>query len=66
MSGLNAPDFIRVRSTRASALQLPIAKGTLYVDNAENRIELLFINAALNQVTNISISPLHCNLTNIF
>ena len=65
MSGLNAPDFIRVRSTRASALKLPIAKGTLYVDNAENWIQL-FINAALNQVTNISISPLHCNLTNIF
>ena len=57
MSGQNAPAFIRVMSTRASALKLPIAKETLFVDNAKNRIELLLLNAALNQVTIISIPP---------
>jgi hypothetical protein len=57
MSGLNAPAFIRVMSTRASAMKLSIAKETLFVDNAKNRIELLLLNAALNQVTIISIPP---------
>jgi hypothetical protein len=63
MSGLNAPAFIPVVSTRASALQLLIAKGTLSVDNAENQIQLLLLNAALNQVTIIGIPPLHCIVT---
>ena len=67
MSGLNAPAFIHVMSTRASAPQLPIAKGTLSVDNVKNRIQLLFHNAALNQVTIISLSTiaLNCSLTSI-
>jgi hypothetical protein len=63
MSGLNAQAFIRVMSTRASALKLPIAKETLSVDNAKNRIERLFFNAALNQVTIISVPILHCIVT---
>ena len=52
MSGTNVPAFIPVMSTRAIAPLLPIAKETSSADNAKNRIQLLFLNVALNQVTN--------------
>ena len=51
MSGPNVPSFIPVMST-ASAPLLPIAKETSSADNAKNQIQLLFLNVALNQVTN--------------
>ena len=52
MSGPNVQAFIPVMSTRAIAPLLPIAKETSSADNAKNRIQLLFLNVALNQVTN--------------
>ena len=52
MSGPNVPAFIPVMSTRASAPLLPIAEETSSADNAKNPIQLLFLNVALNQVTN--------------
>ena len=66
MSGLNVPAFTHVMSTRASALLLLIARETSSADNAKNRIQLLLLNVALNQVTNISISlsNLQFNLIN--
>ena len=56
MSGPNVPAFTRVMSIKASALLLLIAKETSSADNAKNRIQILLLNVALNQVTNISIS----------
>ena len=52
MSGPNVPAFIPVMSTRASAPLQPIAEETSSADNAKNPIQLLFLNVALNQVTN--------------
>ena len=52
MSRSNVPAFVPVMSTRASAPPPPIAEETSSADNAENRIQLLFLNVALNQVTN--------------
>ena len=50
MSIPNVPAFIHVMLTRDSAQSLLIAKATSSVDNARNRIQLLFLNVALNQV----------------
>ena len=51
MSGPNVQAFIPVMSTRASAPSIPIAKVTLFADNAKNWIQLLLLNVALSQVT---------------
>ena len=66
MSGPNVPAFTHVMSNRASAPLLLIARETSSADNAKNRIQLLLLNVALNQVINISISlsNLHFNLIN--
>ena len=55
MSGHNVQAFIPVMSTRASVLLIPIAKVNLSADNAKNWIQLMFLNAAMNQVINVSI-----------
>ena len=50
MSIPNVPAFIHVMSTRDSARSLLIAKATSSVDNAKNRMQLRFLDVALNQV----------------
>ena len=52
MLGPNVQAFIPVISTRASAPFLPIAEETSSADIAKNPIQHLFLNVALNQVTN--------------
>ena len=66
MSGPNVPAFTHVMSTRASAPLLLIARETSSADNVKDRIKLLILNVALNQVTKISISlsNLYFNLIN--